>query len=511
MESALETGASPKVPSRESIPHPINQLPQDVFILIPRFFAREKGDHNQFPMNKPLITMTHVCRSWRNALLSTPSLWTQIDFSTFESKQAEGFVARSENQLLDVYQSVDEADHIEPFLPITLHNTYRLRWLKVACHYEHIEDILGRLTKPAPELKHLEIANDPREKEDDTFTVGDAELPSTIFGGQFPKLTTFSLRSICTDLRDLDLPSLTRFTFKTATSVSTLDLTSFFRRCPSLEFIQVYFYGRRISPINPPKNRVCLVALKELRLGSVPCAAGLIDHLTLPLCTEVVLEGEFTGVEFDNYGGPIARIHPSSIDHLPVTTGITKAVAMPSSCILSGPNGILRFRCSNARASLDAEFFTWFTPISVLEIRELWVAQKAADRFGSIRCWNPSVAGIYSAFGTLMKVEDLTIVSSRMTPFYSALAAVADNHVPLPKLRRLTVFLGQRNLNVSAFIQCAKTRKEHSQPFGDVTIVFEEQADFVKEVELLREFVGELTCRVGAAPKLSCVVEDCEA
>jgi len=358
MQNALETGVLPKILSPKLVPHPVNRLPKDIFIHIPCFFTSEKGSRDKFPMNKPLVTMTHVCRSWRDVLLSTPSLWTHIDFSTLRSKQAEGFLARSENQLLDIYQHVDMADHIEPFLPVTLHNIYRLRWLKMVCYHEHLKDVLGQLTKPAPELKHLEILNDNRCREDVGFTVEEVELPGTIFGGQFPKLATLSLSWLLTDLRDLNIPSLTRFIFTTEVDVSVQDLTSFFRRCPSLEFVEIHLPAIRESPIAPLSNRVCLAALKELRLGYGTCTAGLINHLALPSCTEVMLVGEFTGEEFNWYNKRAARIHPSSIDHLSVTSGITKAVAMPYSCILSGPNGNLRFRCSGVRGSFDAGFFT---------------------------------------------------------------------------------------------------------------------------------------------------------
>ena len=510
MVSAPEIGALPKILPPEPIPHPINRLPEDIFVLIPYYFESENGDPDTFSTNKSLITMTHVCRSWRSALLSTPDLWTQLDFSVSESKQAECFLARSGNQLLDVYQSVDTADNINPFLPVTLRNTHRLRRLDIACYHEHVEDILAQLTKPAPELKHLTIANDPRFREDVGFRVGDAKLPNTIFGGQFPKLATLSLKSVYMDLHNLNLPSLTGFSFRTAVDVPVQDLTFFFRRCPSLEFINFHLSGSSRPPIAPPRNRVCLAALKELRLGHLPCTSGLINHLILPLCAEVMLQGQFTVEERNDFGGPAAQIHPSSIDHLPVTRGITKAVAMPNSCILSGPNGNLRFWFST-RASFDAGFFTSLYPISVSEIKELWVGHKDARPLQEIRVWDPTVAEVYGVFEVLTKVEDLAIVSCKPGSFLSALVVVADDRIPLPTLRRLTVFVGQWGLDVPALIQCAKTRKEHSRPLGQVTIVFEEpKAEFIEGVELLREFVGESVFRVGATPRLSWMGEDRE-
>ena len=64
----------PKLHSLESILQPINRLPKDIFVLIPHFFGggNDSWSYSHFPMNEHLITMTHVCRSWRNVLLSLP-------------------------------------------------------------------------------------------------------------------------------------------------------------------------------------------------------------------------------------------------------------------------------------------------------------------------------------------------------------------------------------------------------------------------------------------------------
>src|ERR1700760_2931542 len=52
---------------------PINRrLPPEVLGIIPSFLIKDRDR----------IIATHVCRHWRNAFLSTPSLWTRI--SAFE-------------------------------------------------------------------------------------------------------------------------------------------------------------------------------------------------------------------------------------------------------------------------------------------------------------------------------------------------------------------------------------------------------------------------------------------
>ena len=496
VKSALETRVLPKLRSLESVMRPINRLPKDIFILIPRFFT---ADFAKFPMNGPLITMTHVCRSWRNVLLSTPSLWTQLDFSTPKSKEAVRFLGRSGNQLLNIFQLLESEDNVEPFLSTTLRNIYRLRRLEIDSYLPYPEPVLTRFTRSAPELRHLEITNNSHR------TDRDAELHDTIFEGHLPKLTSLSLCAFRTNLRAFNFPSLRRFEFTTQTNMSIQDLTSFFRRCPSLEYIEIFLSYITQPPIVTPHERVRLAALKELIIYQATHTPSLLDHFILPKCTEVVLGGFG---ETPREGWPVAQIHPSSIDHLPVTKGISKAVAMPSSCIFSGPNGNLKFWPSRrTREIFDARFFTSFSPISVLEIRELWVGPNSTSSRPFRRPWKQTAAGVHGAFRVLTKVEDLTIVSCGTEPFFSTLGATVEDSVLLPGLRRLTIYVGCGELDVPALIQCAKARKGHSRPLREVTVVFEEEpkVDLIQEVESLRESVEELIHRIGEAPKLRVV------
>lgn len=496
VKSTLENRLLPKLRSLESTLQPIARLPNDIFILIPRFFTNEVGEHDRFPMNKPLVSMTHVCRSWRDTLLSTPSLWTNVDFSSSKYKQAEAFLGRSGEQLLDICQFFSSEEHAEHFLSTTLQNIYRLRRLDIGSCIPFLEYALTRFAISAPELEYLEIMNDAN------MTERDLKLPNNIFQGRLPNLTNLSLHYIRTDLRGFDFPSLTRFSFTTGTKTSVRNLTSFFERCPSLEFIQLCLSYPPQLPTAPPPKRVRLAALRELRLDQTACASNLLDHLILPNCTEMMLKGQFMGREFDNNGDPAARIHPSSIDHLPVTRGITKATAMPNSCILSGPNGSLRFWCFwGNREDFDAEFFTSFAPISVSGIRELWVGSTTESHFGR-KPWGQTPARVRGAFEALTKVEDLIIVSCEAEPFFAALDAATGDPILLPNLWRLTVYVGCGDLDVPALTQCAKARKERSRQLGEVTIVFENEpvAGAMRELELLKEFVGVLSHRVGVTP-----------
>jgi len=424
------------------------------------------------------------------------------------SEQAKGFLGRSGNQLLDIHQFLEDDDHVEPFLSTTLRNIHRVRRLDIVSFLWHLERTLVWFTEPAPKLEHLEITNDPN------ITDRDMNLHNTIFGGRLPKLTNLSLHYLRTNLRGFDFPSLTRFFFTTGTKISVRDLASFFERCPSLELIHISLSYSPQPPVAPPRKRIRLAALKELRFDQTASTSGLLDHLVLPKCTELMLKGQFTGEILNQYGSPAARIHPSSVDHISAMRGITKATAMPNSCILSGPGGNLRFWCfEGTRGKFDAGFFTSFSPISISEIRELWVGQPVESHSrASQRPWKQTTAGVRGVFEVLTKLEDLTVVNCETEPFFAILGAAVDDGLLLHGLRRLTIYVGCGDLNAPALMQCAKARKEHSRPFMEVIVVFEKEpgAGVIQEVDSIGEFVGKLIYRVGKTPKLTWLGEDCD-
>ena len=425
------------------------------------------------------------------------------------------FLGRSGDQPLNVFKFLgvfylrlptdeddQDQDDTNRFLSTTLRNIHRLRSLKIVSESLQLEWVLGHFSKSAPELKHLTITNDPE------MTEREVKLPNTLFEGRLPKLTSLELHHLRSNLRVFTFPSLTRFHFTTETITPVRDLTSFFERCPLLESVEISLLHPSQPPTTPPRERVRLVALKELKLDQIACTTGLLDHLILPQCTELTLKGQFTGEALDQWGDFAAQIHPSSIDHLPVTRGITKGIAVPYSCILSGPNGNLRFWFfDEIREDFTAEYFTSLSPISVLDIRELWVGQRG-DTAG--RPWEQTAERVLGAFKALTKVEDLAIVRCETEAFFTALGSTMDDVILLPGLRRLTIYVGSGDLDVKALVQCAKTRKEHFRPIEEVDVVLgrELDASFVQETESLREFVGQLSCRVGKAPKLDYNMED---
>ena len=58
---------------------PISRIPGAVLSLIPNYWERQYID-----TDKDLVTLTHVCRGWREVFTSHPSLWTRLDFTNIE-------------------------------------------------------------------------------------------------------------------------------------------------------------------------------------------------------------------------------------------------------------------------------------------------------------------------------------------------------------------------------------------------------------------------------------------
>ena len=118
--------------------------------------------------------------------------------------------------------------------------------------------------------------------------------------------------------------------------------------------------------------------------------------------------------------------------------------------------------------------------------------------------WKQTAAGVRGAFEVLTDVKGLTIVRCKMEPFLQTLVETVDGRILLPGLQKLMVYIGCGDMDVSALIQCTRTRKEHFRPLGEVTVVWEKdpRAGVRDEAESLREFVGELIHRYTMASRV---------
>jgi len=223
---------------------PINRhLPPEVLGIIPSFLVRDRDR----------IIATHVCRHWRNAFLSTPSLWGRI--STFRhSEKTEAYLQRSGDTLLDISISLDALWNEGRNASFQMMNqlSNRCRTAEFMMDFPG-DDIFGLIQKPCPRLLELGL-----EVPDGMSFHGIDDL------GKFPSLKSLTLTGDIKHLRfsqPLNLRSLEVGCYgKEFELAPLLDILA---KIPLLEEFEVItpYIASTIIKANPPTP----VVLKHLQ------------------------------------------------------------------------------------------------------------------------------------------------------------------------------------------------------------------------------------------------------
>lgn len=133
----------------------------------------------------PPIGASHVCRSWREALLSDPTMWTCIVVPKIDKGQTEEFLLRSGSASLNVF--VDKIGELDTHaLASVMQEIHRFRVLEVdilgSRGVRTVHQTLSSLEHPAPRLEYLAFhVYALRFLEDQAF-------PRTLFSGNTPNL-----------------------------------------------------------------------------------------------------------------------------------------------------------------------------------------------------------------------------------------------------------------------------------------------------------------------------------
>lgn len=175
---------------------PIHSLPLELLAHIFSYLLEPVPQPFPFPLPETFHdwkVVTHVCRSWRTAALSTPSLWPRIHISKFSDEAALHTISLTGELPLVIYYTADifdipygqPDDFEDESLKAVQSNLRRLREFHVFCSSSEGFSPWKYFNEPAPLLESLTIIS----SDDD-----DVETPSVLpplFGGQ-----TISLRKL---------------------------------------------------------------------------------------------------------------------------------------------------------------------------------------------------------------------------------------------------------------------------------------------------------------------------
>lgn len=148
------------------------------------------------PPQPPLTVVgSQVCRSWRHALLSDPTLWAEIIIPDMKLNVIKEMLHRSATAPLHVVidnRVVIESMvsvHLSDSLPLLFEHIGRFKTLRIDLYPRRsapvtklVEQMLPYLSRPAPQLQNFHLHVDKGESfEHETFM-------QTLFSGQTPKL-----------------------------------------------------------------------------------------------------------------------------------------------------------------------------------------------------------------------------------------------------------------------------------------------------------------------------------
>ena len=259
---------------------PINKIPLEVFSLIPGYWESDNEDEG-------LITMTHVCRGWREVLIARSSLWTRLFCTNTDKTQV--YIKRSKASPLELslYRSEVVTYLEDAFLLVVLH-IGRLRSLNVSRDVDLLQNLMQHLSCPIPLLRELVI---------DTLCDPAPVLEDSLFNGDLSSLRSLTLYGVTTHLPWKNLSNLTTFelSFTPEGEPSITQLLDFFEGAHRLRDI-TFHHSIPSSSNAPPERVLSLPSLKNLTIDAYPDHSGiLLDHLTIPVGASLILEFMFRG------------------------------------------------------------------------------------------------------------------------------------------------------------------------------------------------------------------------
>lgn len=285
-------------PASTRLPYDIlRQITVYAYEYIPRALEPD-GTELDLQLVSPPIPASHVCRSWRYALLSDPSVWSVLIIPRIRPSGVLELLRRSGSALLNVIfvmRSHIKADYDDNTISSLLSQIYRFKLLQVEINSSHvlelsdplhksIQQVLAGLRRPAPQLETFRFwYNNFGLPLEDTFL-------NTLFSKEAPNLKHLR-HELSYDFRELNCPlfrDLSELQLSLPYSL-TLDFGRFLdllALSPCLKLFRLYtaweWFVRSSVDSSTSGRKVNLPCLKRLDLEvntSVDLLILILEHI----------------------------------------------------------------------------------------------------------------------------------------------------------------------------------------------------------------------------------------
>ena len=453
----------------------ISRIPPEVLSLIAHHCDEDED----------LITLTHVCRSWREIFTSHASLWTNLDCADVEKTSV--YLERSKASPLDIY--VEEEDFVNEAFLLTVPHLGRLGSLTLRGSSDDLPELTKHLRPPAPFLKKLALAGIGAEP---------PVLQQTFFNDDLSSLQELRLEGVIVRLAWESMSNLRMVNLSDIPSdeMSVTQLLDFFEHAPLLRKI-------RLDDAFPDfcdaqrGRRVALPNLKFLIIDAKPAHIILTSHLLIPEGATINQTLTFTEIR-----SPILSHLPSTFEYfknLSHISSINLDFHYGAYMRLDGPTGALYMYGDwdgegSTATGVDRRVLHSLNPFPICTVERL-----------AIRYWRSATAppiensSIYNTFLHMSNLRTLRLTRCFNLPFASALNPKKNpsGTVLCPKLEELIMYIHKEGwFCIEELSAMTKARISRGAKLETIKIVSTHELAPTREVLKLRAYVSHVEYRL---------------
>ena len=449
---------------------PANRLPPELLAEVLQY----RGD------DKELIAATHVCSYWRSCLLSTPPLWTNFRFKSFDRTRT--YLARCKSAPVSI--RVPIARDRGSLFEYIFHHAAEIRDLCLDGPPSVVPQCVDDINKPLPSLRSLELRVRSEITPTDAYT-----LPSTFLGSQAPSLRSLVLRGVhpptCIPLPNLSI--LTLHFYAETTPIRLKSIFASLSQAPNLQELRVSVEECELSV---DSQTVTLDRLERFELiDSRPI--HILSRVKLPslrsLLLVVPLAMDVPNFTLANFLPPSECLSLKDVDQMSYEVkiaGRSKRLVTFSTQHLKVTLFVYpESDTADNHAHASIGFRSWLSDTSPVSLAQI----KRAEISGVV---DPGEIPFTA-------LENLEILHSRGSSRGGTITALSSRHFDglflCPRLRTLDI-QWERDVDIGELVRLvdlARNRMEEGHSFDNVRVagsVVGRSSHF----ESLREYVGEL-------------------